>query len=133
MSDADNQRALLLEARRLAENVDGTADQLLALAHAGYQTWTRNRRLHFPETRRHALLLEILRYCADSHLLECPPFAQSRIEAVEDAMDASYPRYARLRCASSGGRVPPHLQAAVGAKRRYSHGASTFQYINSYG
>lgn len=118
MSDADNQRALLLEARRLAEDVDGTADQLLALAHASYRAWTRNRRLHFPDPRRHTLLLEILRYCADSHLLECPPFEQSRIEVVEDAMDASYPRYARLSRARSGGRVPPHLQAVGGAKRR---------------
>ncbi|WP_092603334.1 hypothetical protein [Ralstonia sp. 25mfcol4.1] len=118
MSDADNQRALLEEARRLAENVDGTADQLLALAHAGYRTWTRNRRLHFPESRRHALLLEILRYCAASHLLECPPFEQSRVAVVEDAMDASYPRYARLHRAPSGWRVPLHLQAVGGAKRR---------------
>jgi len=118
MSDADNQRALLLEARRLAENVDGTADQLLALTHAGYRTWTRNRRLHFPEPRRHALLLEILRYCADSHLLECAPFEQCRVAVVEDSMDASYPRYARLHRARSGGRVPPYLQAMGGAKRR---------------
>jgi len=106
MSDPDNERALSLEAQRLAERLGGTADQLVVLAHAGYRAWTRSRRLHFPETRRHELLLEILHYCADSHLLECPPFEQSGAEAVEDEMDARYPRYARLRRAQSDGRHP---------------------------
>lgn len=44
--------------------------------------------------------------------------SKAGLRPVEDAMDANYPRYARLCRASSGGRVPPHLQVAVGAKRR---------------
>jgi len=116
--EAENQRILSGEAKRLAEDLDGTTEQLLALAYAGYHAWTRNRRLHFPESRRHAFLLEILRYCADEHLLECPPLEMSRVEAVEQAMDAYYPRYARLRRAPRSGRLPPHLRADCVAKRR---------------
>jgi len=40
------------------------------------------------------------------------------VEAVEQAMDAYYPRYARLRRAPRSGRLPLHLQADRVAKRR---------------
>lgn len=114
--DADNQRALVLEARRLAEHLDGTADQLLALAYAGYRAWTKNRRLHFLEDRRHALMINILRYCAETHLLECPPFDRTSNEVIEDALDASYPRYARNRRVSNDGRLSPPFRARRRAK-----------------
>ncbi|WP_130394038.1 hypothetical protein [Cupriavidus agavae] len=38
--EADNQRILSAKAKRLAEELDGTAEQLLALAYAGYHAWT---------------------------------------------------------------------------------------------
>ena len=116
--EQEYQRILNGEAQRLAEHLDGTAEALLALTYAGYRAWTRNRRLHFPDGRRHALLLEILRYCADAHLLECLPFDLSRVEAIEHALDELYPRYARLRRASLSGRPPLHLRAERVAKRR---------------
>jgi hypothetical protein len=90
----------------------------LVLAHPGYKARTKNRRLHFPEPRRHELLVQILRDCAYSHLLECPPFEKTHIEAIEEMMDARYPRYARLRREALTGRPPLHLQAKTAAKRR---------------
>ncbi|MCP3018160.1 hypothetical protein [Cupriavidus basilensis] len=63
---------LQLEAKALAANLDGTPDALLARTHAGYRCWTKARRLHFPPPRREELLLEIMRFCADINLLECP-------------------------------------------------------------
>ncbi|MCY0853367.1 hypothetical protein [Cupriavidus sp. D39] len=70
---------LQLEAKALAANLDGTPDALLALTHAGYRSWTKARRLHFPPPRREELLLEIMRFCADTNLLECPPTLRTEI------------------------------------------------------
>jgi len=90
---------LQLEAKALAANPDGTPDALLALTHAGYRYWTKARRLHFLPPRREALLLEIVRFCAVTNLLECPPDPQDgdRQQVIEEMLDAHYPRYARLK------------------------------------
>jgi hypothetical protein len=90
---------LQLEAKALAVNLDGTPDARLALTHLGYRYWTKARRLHFPPPRREALLLEIMRFCADTNLLECPPDPEDgdRQGVIEVMLDARYPRYARLK------------------------------------
>ncbi|KAF7962648.1 hypothetical protein AWV80_19400 [Cupriavidus sp. UYMU48A] len=71
----------------------------MATAYRGYKCWAHERRLHFPEPRRYALLLDILQCCSDEHLVErasCeePGFANAEIAEM---LDARYPRYARLR------------------------------------
>ncbi|MGO4333035.1 hypothetical protein AB4Z48_35035 [Cupriavidus sp. 2TAF22] len=90
---------LQLEAKALAANLDGTPGALLALTHAGYRYWTKARRLHFPPPRREALLLEIMRFCADTNLLECAPDPEDRDRqhVIEEMLDARYLRYARLK------------------------------------
>lgn len=90
---------LQLEANTLASKLDGTPGALLALTHAGYHYWAKARRLHFPQPRRDELLLEIMNFCADTNLLECPPDPEDgdRRQAIECMLDGRYPRYARLK------------------------------------
>ncbi|MDF3833233.1 hypothetical protein P3W85_09780 [Cupriavidus basilensis] len=92
-----NTKSLQLQANALATTLDGTPGSLLALAHAGYRQWTKARHLNYPPARRDELLREILHFCADTHLLECPPEHQCRPQAITDMRDARYPRYARHR------------------------------------
>jgi len=92
--------ALRKQAATLVANVlDATPDELLATAHRGYKCWARERRLHFPELRRCALLFEILQYSADENLVERASCEEPGFENTEIAkmLDARYPRYARLR------------------------------------
>ncbi|MGT2455146.1 hypothetical protein ACU4GI_18570 [Cupriavidus basilensis] len=88
---------LQLEANTLAASLDGTPGALMALTHAGYLDWAKARRLNFQSPLRETLLLEIMRFCANTHLLECPPEDGCRRQEIADMLDARYPRYARLR------------------------------------
>lgn len=96
----DIDRALRKKAATLVANgLDATPHELLATAYRGYKCWAHERRLHFPEPRRYALLLDILQYCSDEYLVErasCeePGFANAE---VAEMLDARYPRFARLR------------------------------------
>ncbi|WP_416047435.1 hypothetical protein [Cupriavidus basilensis] len=91
---------LQLQANALAATLDGTPGALLALVHAGYRQWTKARRLNFQAARRDELLREILHFCADTHLLECPPEDECRPQAIADMLDSRYPRYARRKVSS---------------------------------
>ena len=95
-----NTKSLQLDANALAATLDGTPGALLALVHAGYRQWTKTQHLTFPPARRDELLREILHFCADTHLLECPPEDGCRPQAIADMLDARYPRYARRKAAS---------------------------------
>ncbi|MDF3835143.1 hypothetical protein P3W85_19570 [Cupriavidus basilensis] len=98
-------KSLRLQANTLAATLDGTPGALLALAHAGYRQWTKARHLNFPPARREELLQEILHFCADTHLLKCPPEDECRPQAIADMLDARYPRYARHRASSHRKRL----------------------------
>ncbi|MBF6989312.1 hypothetical protein [Cupriavidus sp. IK-TO18] len=106
MSDLDRQ--LHREAVELCQTGPATPDKLLALAHTGLKAWAKVGNLHFPPETRHALLLQIMRYCAWECLACC--FSQEdRLERIADMLDAAYPRYActRARLAARRNRYGP--------------------------
>lgn len=76
---------------------DGTGNTRQTCCAGPYRARAKIGNLQFPPEKRHALLREIMRYCADECLLACCFTQEDRLERIAGMLDAAYPRYACTR------------------------------------
>ena len=93
-----NEAQLLQQlSKTLASHLDATPEELLRATYAGYKAWTRKWSLQFQESRRLEFLESVMRYCAETNLVECVPDVEMRTSRIISMLECSNPQYAARR------------------------------------